>query len=352
MLVGVEIFENKSKRKIKKANLKMVRFARKIAFVSANLPRMAIWLFLGLLRLLGIRLFDYLFFISPGTNKNLRDIDQYCPRKLSKSWVFSEARNLFVAIIKKSDQCGRGLVVGTFKTTEDFLKNKQLGAKFEKTFKWLQLFTGVKSIALAGQMPGLINHQGVKIKKPVVSGIKGTVFCVSKTVKRVIIKHGLIPGKFQIAIVGVGRIGGSLMDNLKEFGHNVVGIDIKARGHSIALTEDASKILPQADMVVVLTPDGRDFIPYIKYLKNGAIVIDDTHPRIRADVGKVFFYKVAVELPGVEFFPQLPGYWKNWIPGCVVEAMFVAATNRFNGVNQKQFNQRVEEFGFRALLVK
>ena len=353
MLTKIERLIGVSVGSTSKTKIRLNRFSRKISFVSVNLFRWPIWFVLGIMRIFGIRFFDYLFLISPGTSKNVRDIGRYCPLWISKSRAFSEAVNLFVGIIQKpKGGSSRGLIIGTFKTTEDFLRDKKLGVKFDRQLRFLSSLLDVKSIALSGQMPGLMARHGVEIKKPLVRGNKGTVFCVSETVRKAVIKHKLKIGQFQMAIVGIGYVGQLLIDYLRSLGYRVVGVDIKPRGHSVVLTDKAPQVLARSKIVVVLTPDGRDFVPYVRYLKPGSIVIDDTHPRIRGEIGRVVFYKVAVSLNGVEFFPRLPGYRKNWIPGCVVEAIIAAETEKFNGEDQKTFNQEARKLGFNTLLVK
>jgi hypothetical protein len=103
---------------------------------------------------------------------------------------------------------------------------------------------------------------------------------------------------------------------------------------------------------VVLTPKGSDFIHYIKYLKKDVIIIDDTHPRITEQLSDVTFYKVAVGMKDVKFHPRLPGYKQDWIPGCAVEAMVVAATGDFDNASQEAFNTWAKELGFFAHMVR
>ncbi|MDP2709478.1 MAG: hypothetical protein Q8O93_05585 [bacterium] len=217
---------------------------------------------------------------------------------------------------------------------------------------------GSRAVAVAGQVPGMMVRNGVPVNKPFVRGNKGTVFCVMETITEAAKKHNLDLAEAGIIVVGVGYVGGLLLKDMRANGLKAIGVDTDALnkiheipGGYVALDEDARVFLPRADLVVVLTPSGSDFEPYVKFLKQGAIVIDDTHPKIINKPDGVNFYKVAVGMSGASFIPKLPGYEADWIPGCAVEAIFSAATGDFNGMTQVEFNNKAKELGFFAHLV-
>lgn len=334
-----------AKRKKPKVFLKVLRI---IGFLTIGLIlRWPIWIALWMMKIVGIKFFDYLFLVYPGTDK---DLDGYCPRWLAKSWLFSTKPSIG-GIISKAET-GRGLILVVPNTTVEFLQRRDICEKTTKRLKWIKNIIGAKAIALAGQMPSMLKRNNIKIEEPFVKGNKGTVFCVAETIDRTISKHDLIPGEFQIALVGVGYVGKLLMDHLESEGHNVVGIDIEIQRHGVKLQEEAPGILITSDMVIVLTPRGEDFNPYVDFLKPGAIVIDDTHPKILKKPKNVFFYKVAVGLDKVRFFPRLPGYRSDWIPGCAIEAIISSTIGGgFNGISQINFNNRARKIGFYAHLV-
>ena len=349
-VVTSDILPSVSAIKKTKTSGKVNRLLRKIGFLTVSvLFRWLIWLFLGACyHLAGIQFFDYLFLVYPGTDS---DLDGYCPRWLAKSRLFRE-KPVIAGVVSKGC-AGRGLVLAVPNTAFDFQQNRDVCEKIIKRLKRIKWLVGAKSIALAGQMPGIIIRHGMDLSDPFVRGNKGTVFCISEAVRNVVEKHGLKPGKFQIAIVGVGYVGRLLMDYLEFLGHKVIGVDIKLRNHSsgVILTDKAPQALSCAKIVVVLTPKGSDFIPYLKYLKKGTIIVDDTHPKIRKRPEGFFFYKVAVGLEGVKFYPRLPGYKADWIPGCAVEAIVSAATGSFNSGRSETFIKKARELGFYAHLV-
>ena len=320
---------------------------RKLGFLTVSiLLRWPIWLFLGALCFFGIKVFDYLFLVYPGTEK---DLDGYCPRWLAKSWIF-RGKPVIGGIIT-SGIGGRGLTLVIPNTINEIKSNKDTSKKIVRRLNWIKRLVGAKSIALAGQMPGIIIRAGQDLVEPFVRGNKGTVFCVTETIKSALKKHNLILKQLNVVVCGVGYVGGVLMSFLEEEGYNVTGIDIKARRRGVKLLNEAHGILMKADLVVVLTPKGSDFASYMDFVKPGAIIIDDTHPKIHRKSNGHSFYKVAVGMEGVKFFPRLPGYKSDWIPGCAVEAITSAATGDFNGVSQEVFNKQARDLGFYAHLV-
>ena len=324
------------------------RILRQTGFILVSLIlRWVVWGVLGALRI--FKIFDYLFLVYPGSAS---DLDGYCPRKLARSWLFSKKPTVG-GFISKGQAGVRGLYFVVPNTAKEFSLGKDVCEGVKKRLVWLNNLVGSRAVAVAGQVPGIMVRNGISIEKPFVRGNKGTVFCIMETISEAINKHELKPVDTSIIVVGVGYVGGLLLNELRADGYNAIGIDIEIKkGGIVALDEDAGGFLPQADLVVVLTPKGSDFAPYVQYLKKGAIVIDDTHPKITDKPVGVKFYKVAVGMEETSFYPRLPGYRANWIPGCAVEAIMAAATGEFNGCTQKEFNRKAKELGFFAHMVE
>lgn len=322
------------------------RIPRYFGFLMISLFfRWPIWFVLFLLK--PFKTFDYIFLVYPGTES---DLDGYCPRWLAKSWLFSCKPTIGGIITKGS--CGRGLYLVVPNTAKQLQEDKNVCIKIMARLGFIRNLIGAKSIAVAGQGPSMFAKHGISISQPFVRGNKGTVFCVIETIEQVMKAHSLVAGKFKIAVVGVGYVGSILIDFLKSQGHNIIGLDIEEKENAVKINEGAD-VLRNAEMVVVLTPKGSDFVPHLPRLKNGCIIIDDTHPKIRVkDPNGHNFYKVTVGLESVNFYPRLPGFKKDWIPGCALEAMYSAATNDYNGTPQAIFNKRAKEMGFYAHLVR
>lgn|GEM_PF-370256 len=316
---------------------------RKAVFLTVSLIlRWPIWVILVILR--PLRLFDYLFLVYPGSDC---DLDGYCPRWLAKSWIFS-GKPTIGGIVTKGRAGVRGLVLVVPNTIQEFSASKPLCWFVLRRLERLNWLVGSRVIALAGMLPGVVERkQKVPFGSQFVRGIHGTVFCVMETVERARKKD---VGTFQVAQIGVGHCGGALYNALYQDDHRVRGIDIRPTKKGVLLPEESRAVLEQADMVVVLTPRGSDFDPYTGWLKAGATVIDDTHPRITKKPDGVEFIKVAVGLNGVEFRPRLPGYRANWIPGCAVEAIVCASRGDCSDLNFNQFRKRAIDLGFFAHL--
>ncbi len=313
---------------------KLVRY---VGFLAMNLVfRWPIWILLYLAK--PLKIIKFLFMVYPGRES---DLDGYCPRRLAKSWVFSKKPVIGGLML------GGGLVLVVPNTVEEFERDFDTSDRVVERLVWISKLINAKAIALAGRLPGIISRKKGHLEKPIVRGNRGTVFCVMETLYRVINEHKIDADKVEVSVVGIGYVGRMLIDNLKEEGFNVIGIDIE--GTEFYSNRERIKT---SDIVIVLTPRGDDFSPYIEELKEGAIVIDDTHPKIIERPEKNPFYKVAIGREGVKFIPRLPGYKPDWIPGCVIEAMVAAETGYFNHLSQQEFNRMARELGFFALMVQ
>ncbi len=329
-----------------KFNKKIIVFLRKMAFILFSLilrwPILISLFFISRF----IKLFDYLFLVYPGSDK---DLDGYCPRWLANSFLFKE-KPVVGGIISKGQTGQRGLVLVVPNKAFEF-KQKEVSLRIKKRLERFRKITRAKKIALAGQAPGFMK-KAVGLGDPFVEGVKGTVFCIVETLKEIARKEK-INKEAMIVVVGVGRTGQAVMNYLAELKMNVVGVDvIRKKGEKrVVLTSDASEVLCKGDIIIVLTPKGSDFLPYLKNLKKDAIVIDDTHPKMKVKKASQKIYKVAVGVSGVKFYPRLPGYKKDWIPGCTTEAI-VEATTRSGEESQQNFNRLARKIGFRPILIK
>lgn len=326
----------------------MLKLVRYTLMTTILLLRTPLFCLLSILR--PLKLFQYFFLVYPGTDS---DLDNYTPRRIARSALFSGNPSIG-GFISTNASGGRGLVLAIPNTIEDFRRNEQLRRKIMRRLTWLSQATGIKAIALAGQLPGaIIKREGI-LNQPFVKGINGTVFCISETLYTALKQHQLKAAEINIAVVGVGFVGGALINFLKNNGMKVTGIDIEARKSGVSLQHGREIYLQNADVVIVLTPKGSDFLPYIKHLKKDAIIIDDTHPKIRegAQPSGMHLYKVAMGIGSSRFIPGLPGYRANWIPGCALEAMVAAATGDFNPASQAEFNNKALRMGFFAHMVR
>jgi len=313
----------------------LVRKIRKTVFITSNVfLRMPIWLVLFVLR--PLRLFDYLFLVYPG---NEYDLNGYCPPKLARSWLFS-GKPVLGGVISKGSTGVRGLILVIPNTAKQLLSDKSIVLSVINRLNRIAMILGIDSIAMAGQLPSIVEKHQIKLDTKFVNGKLGTVFTIESTLEKVLSLDNA-PKDPAIAIVGTGFIGAVLLENQASIGRRVTGF---------SLNSDASEI-SHADIVIVLTPRGKDFSPYIPHLKEGAIVIDDTHPRIFARLKNATLYKVAMSLDGVKFMPKLPGYRNNWVPGCAIEAILQARFGHDTITDPEKAKKAAATIGLRPILV-
>lgn len=318
---------------------------RQILFLVSTVFSYVIWSYLK-----WVRKPQYIFTVFPGSDL---DIKGYLPGFL---WwaipVYYSARPIFAGLIKGTGIYGEGAVVVIPNTVSEFRDDSFLVEKIMNRLKSIQSFVGAKAISIAGQGPKYFKQNAKEhYTAPFVYGLKGRVFSAVETLQLIINKHGLVKPK--IAVVGVGEIGHSIIEFLERKGLYAEGIDIKIRGNGIGfeLTNGGIERIKNADIVLVQTPRGDDFVEYYELLKDSAILVDDSHPRITSPPTTFQFYKVAIGKQGVEFSPPLPGYHNKWIPGCVQESMVASSTNQFE-LDQDSFNEISKKLGFFAYLVQ
>jgi hypothetical protein len=302
-------------------------------------------IFIILLLLKPFELFGFIFLAYPGSDK---DIEKYCPLFLAKSWIF-RGRLTIGGIITKGKSSSRGLILVVPNSIQEFQNSLELCKTIKRRLLLVKYLIGAKSIAMAGRLPGVFIRNGIKLEFPFVKGVLGTVFCVMDTVDRVMEINKDIK---KIAQIGVGHVGGVLLDALKNEKKNIVGIDIKTNDGKIVFSKDSPRIIASSNLIIVLTPKGSDFLPYIKYLKKNTIIIDDTHPMIKDPIKGSIVYKVAVGLSGMRFIPSLSGYKSDWIPGCAIEGCVASICGDVSNLGYKEFNNLARSIGFYSHLIK
>ena len=313
----------------------LVRKIRKSAFILVNVAlRPLVWPALLILR--PFRLFDYLFLVYPGTDY---DLDGYCPRWLARSWLFS-GKPVTGGIITRGATGVRGLILVVPNTARQLLTEKSIALDIVNRLDSIANLVGAKTIAMAGQLPSIVEKHGIATNEKFVNGKLGTVFTIETTLEKILELENTVSDPL-IAVIGTGFIGNAVLENQKQKGRKIVGFNIDS---------DITKI-SDADIVIVLTPRGKDFLPYIPHLKKGAIIIDDTHPRIFARIDNATLYKVAMSIEGVEFLPKLPGYMFNWVPGCAIEAILQARFGHDTIIDPEKARKAANQIGLKPILV-
>jgi threonine dehydrogenase-like Zn-dependent dehydrogenase len=197
----------------------------------------------------------------------------------------------------------------------------------------------------------------ILLTPPFIKGERGAVFTIVETYLHLLREKG-IESKDPVGVVGVGYLGSRVTHRLEELGcASIVGYDIRIKETSergaVTRTNDPS-LLADCKMVIVLTPKGEDAAGVLSWLKEGVVVIDDTHPQLPPGLiheitlkgGEV--YRSTMGLEGVRSVPRLPGYDERWIPGCVVESLVV--NGGLNNTTQEAFDQKGRGIGLTPFL--
>jgi len=291
------------------------------------------------------RLFDYVFLVYPGTDK---DLDGYAPRWLAKKSVYRSKLSLAGIITKpKGGVIGRGLILVIPNTVRNMLAISSDCVSLKENLQKMAEKLSLKAVAIAGRAPSIFLHHGIELDELFVQGTKGMVFCTIKTVEDVFQKHSLSVEDTKICIFGSGRVGTTIADYLKSYSYNVS----LTTANSIfdekeADTSVADISLKNADVVIVISAKGSDIYPYMKHLKDGAIIIDDTHPRMLRPFKRGFVYRASLGIDGLKFTPSLPSYNSDSIPGCVIEAIVQSSSGKIE--TQQEFNEKATAIGFRT----
>jgi hypothetical protein len=320
-------------------------------------------------------------------------------------WLEGIAKCLGVLPILSVIRCGSqvGLVVGLYDTIEDIEADlnivvnlqEQLVRKFPRS-----------TIALAGRLPSLLHRAGGLIKAPVVGGwtgtlcamrgialacaqryseTKGNIGNVTETITDAstsdgsstegcsdslddrssrMSNHGTGPEALTVSVLGgAGFVGAKLVQDLAKHFRKVIAFDLRYEESvttgNILETSDLER-LRDAHITMIFTPCGDDAAPCAPYLSPGSIVADDTHPcvsqpvRAKFRAAKVSLLKAAATnlVHPVSFYPKLPNFYSDSVPGCLLEALVVS--RRGHGVTEdfEKFCQEAEHLGFAPQLME
>jgi len=285
--------------------------------------------------------FLYIFVIYPGNRKDYlgyyyKFLDHFMPPILPAGWITGKKK---------------GFIVASPTTVFEFANLKRLN-EVTSAVENLRKAIGAKYVAYAGRFPSIMHQAGLKISS-VVLGQFGVNFVIEESLKLICCKENMT--KPVVGIIGLGFTGLNVAKNLsakyKVIGYDVRKVTNESTYENLTLSLNAKK-LSECDVVILLTTGGNDVNDLIENFKQGVLVIDDNHPLSPSLVRKLKkekgakVYRAVVGANGVKFFPRLPNYSPEWIPGCVIEAII---SNDSNFKNQEEFNQAALEAGFHAL---
>ncbi len=297
--------------------------------------RYPIFLLLFILR--PFKLFQYIFLVYPGKDK---DIGEFCPLWLAKTVLFS-GKPTIAGIITKSKTNARGLMLVVPNSTHDLIHHKKISINIINNLNKIAQIIGANTIGMAGQGPAIMQKHNIETGDKFMHGTMGTVFSISETITAALRKNNF-PKNAKVVAVGKSFISKGVVDFLNIHGYNACEINLS----------DGPLLIENADIVIVITLSGKLFYPFIPHLKDSSIVIDYTHPKMLKRPTNAYFYKVATGIDGVKFIPKLPGYKADWIPGCCIESIVHSEFGSAPFSSQELFNKNAKSLGLRALLVR
>lgn len=290
--------------------------------------------------------FDYAFFVYPGKES---DMDGYVPRSFAnRKW--GRTQIFFGGIITspRDKSVGRGILIGAPSTVRSMVRSHDECKILEQRMRRIAEFFSIKKIAIAGRAPTIFLRHGIKLDTPFVHGEMGMVFCTIETLYTVIQKHGLSLKCVNIVVFGAGRVGKSITNFLSQEGcvvTNIWSYSVFDKDND-RIEDNVIDVVRNATIIIVISAKGSDFYPYMKYVKNGGIIISETHPPMQRPFTRGSTYRAALSLNGMYFMPSLETYDTKSVPGCVVEAIVSAQYGEIT--DQRLFNIRAREIGFCA----
>ncbi len=263
-----------------------------------------------------------------------------------------------------------GVVFATFETQEAFSANPSLAVQALQQAR--QLCPKAHVIAGAGQF-GSWMHQvdGFVPQRPFTTGQLGTLFTMYESTQQLAKLASLHPSKGTLAVLGgAGHIGSTLTHMLAKEFKEVLAIDPRFEHQAgqdstpgQPRESSAPCLVQQADLVLVLTPRGDDILPYVPYLKEGAVVGFDTHPgpslstlqRLIPTTTSIYQIRMVNELTPLRTIPKLQGYEPQDVVGCLLTALvylmkqdvsFIEYSNTCTSEQRKHFFSSARLLGF------
>lgn len=302
-----------------------------------------------------LRRIPFIFVVYPGTDTDVRS---YFPNFLPIFLI--KIIRKFLGTVFPIGKLGAGFVMATFYTVDQIEDSGEVAKIFHDSLLNIKKLTGAK-IAVAGRMPGVLIKHGFT-EEIFVNGSMGTVHACVQAFLNLLSRREKIYEKLTVGVVGAaGFVGSRLIDRLITLGfERIYGFDPRYESESecgeSVFTNEVRKV-EKCDVVIVLSARGSDFLQYVEYVKSGCFVLDDTHPQMDSFIVQellqrdVHVYKVALSLEDMSFSPPIPGYKKDWLPGCVWEALVIASAEMY-GLDLDGIQNDYEKFLFVASVLK
>lgn len=140
----------------------------------------------------------------------------------------------------------------------------------------------------------------------------------------------------RVGVIGVGHTGAQLANHLTRQGYHVLAWDPRPQARdrlepSVCFVGQDPAPLRELRLVVFLSSRGDDAAKAVaEALEPGAVILSDTHPKISRRwcetlrMRGLIVYESALTRPGTFFFPKMPRWQRDTLPGCMGQAMVEA----------------------------
>ena len=267
-----------------------------------------------------------------------QDVDAYFPPSVSAR--LREDSPLLPIGVYTAPGARPSLIVGTLWT------NAELAARPAALAAMVGQLAGFRArrICLNGVIPSLLHrHQLWPDDERFIQEQRGTLFMLEENVSQVAERlrdRGERLGG--ICVVGAGFTGAQLANRLAGEGYTVTTLDPRADVQRRLDPQvrhcgmDARSALQDAQLAILLSTRGDDGVrSLLGALRPGMVVLSDTHPKVSLPMAErlaargVTLVESAMTRPGVRFYPKLPRWASDTVPGCVGQA-FVEADDRYD----------------------
>lgn len=273
-------------------------------------------------------------------------------------WVEKMLRPAFPTGIMRFDKRW-GVVLSSIASAETLDRSPQLLEELLAELR--RQFPNDPPIALAGRLPSIAASSDVELTAPFTKGDLGTVCSMAASAREAARLVGKAPEHTTLGVVGSkGFIGAKLVQSLAGEFDRTVALDARyadrTNGDEGVLYTDQPEDIRDAEAIIVLTPKGADMATVASHIGSGAVVADDTHPEMPADLRERIERRGATVLKATlgderfSFTPPIPDFRRDDIPGCILEALVIVHRGSDVLRSQADFNRAAHDLGFRARL--
>ena len=263
-----------------------------------------------------------------------------------------------------NDKSSRGVMVSSVYSEEELATDSNKVRKYITDLQ--QAFPNANRFALVGRLPGFSLKAGINISAPLVDGSYGTRFAMYESAIQIADKLADKKAVQSIAILGgAGRIGASLIEDLCKTFQTIIAIDPRyteeqttiINGSTVLYTKRGER-LRETRLVLVLTARGDDILPMVSYFAPGTIVADDTHPCIKRPVRTLLkeqgveLWKTVATSNDYNMYPRMPNFRNDNIPGCLLEALVLNATDDQALSSPQIFFEQAKKCGYETQLIR